>query len=85
MGPGPDQQESGWPAVAVIQEEGTWGHKGVGFPPVLEMMDYSLTDPDRFQNLTDDFSAQTNRIHLTVTLVLRERQHMTEGCFSILP
>lgn len=37
-----------------------WGDKVVGFPPVLEKLGYSLTDPGRFQNLTDDFSAQIN-------------------------
>ena len=30
----------------------------VGFPPVLEKLGYKLTDPGRYQNLTDDFSAQ---------------------------
>ena len=30
----------------------------VGFPPVLAEMGYTLTDPGRYQNLTDDFSAQ---------------------------
>ena len=35
-----------------------WGDKGVGFPPVLEKGGYTLTDPGRYQNLTDDFSAQ---------------------------
>jgi branched-chain amino acid transport system substrate-binding protein len=37
-----------------------WGDKVVGFPPVLEKLGYSLTDPGRFQNLSDDFSAQIN-------------------------
>ena len=37
-----------------------WGDKVVGFPPVLEKLGYSLTDTGRFQNLTDDFSAQIN-------------------------
>lgn len=37
-----------------------WGDKVVGFPPVLEQQGYTLTDPGRFQNLTDDFSAQIN-------------------------
>lgn len=37
-----------------------WGDKAVGFPPVLEKLGYSLTDTGRFQNLTDDFSAQIN-------------------------
>jgi branched-chain amino acid transport system substrate-binding protein len=35
-----------------------WGDKAVGFPPVLEKLGYKLTDPGRYQNLTDDFSAQ---------------------------
>jgi len=35
-----------------------WGDKQVGFPPVLDKLGYSLTDPGRYQNLTDDFSAQ---------------------------
>ncbi|BCH56940.1 ABC transporter substrate-binding protein (plasmid) [Agrobacterium vitis] len=37
-----------------------WGDKVVGFPPVLEKLGYSLTDTGRYQNLTDDFSAQIN-------------------------
>ncbi len=37
-----------------------WGDKQVGFPPVLEKLGYKLTDPGRYQNLTDDFSAQIN-------------------------
>jgi branched-chain amino acid transport system substrate-binding protein len=32
----------------------------VGFPPVLDAQGYTLTDPGRYQNLTDDFSAQIN-------------------------
>ncbi|SEE31194.1 amino acid/amide ABC transporter substrate-binding protein, HAAT family [Rhizobiales bacterium GAS191] len=35
-----------------------WGDKVVGFPPVLSAQGFKLTDPGRFQNLTDDFSAQ---------------------------
>ena len=35
-----------------------WGDKMVGFPPVLQKLGYKLTDPGRYQNLTDDFSAQ---------------------------
>jgi len=35
-----------------------WGDKQVGFPPVLEKGGYKLTDPGRYQNLTDNFSAQ---------------------------
>ncbi len=37
-----------------------WGDKAVGFPPVLEKLGYHLNDPGRYQNLTDDFSAQIN-------------------------
>ncbi|MGC1552764.1 MAG: ABC transporter substrate-binding protein, partial [Bradyrhizobium sp.] len=35
-----------------------WGDKAVGFPPVLDKLGYKLTDPGRYQNLTDNFSAQ---------------------------
>jgi branched-chain amino acid transport system substrate-binding protein len=35
-----------------------WGDKMVGFPPVLDKMGFKLTDPGRYQNLTQDFSAQ---------------------------
>ncbi|MER2266138.1 ABC transporter substrate-binding protein [Methylobacterium oxalidis] len=35
-----------------------WGDRKVGFPPLLSRNGYRLTDPGRFQNLTDDFSAQ---------------------------
>jgi len=35
-----------------------WGDTHVGFPPVLEKLGYKLTDPGRYQNLTDDFTAQ---------------------------
>jgi branched-chain amino acid transport system substrate-binding protein len=38
-----------------------WGDKVVGFPPVLDKLGYKLTDPGRYQNLTDDFSAQIAR------------------------
>jgi branched-chain amino acid transport system substrate-binding protein len=35
-----------------------WGDKKLGFPPVLDKLGYKLIDPGRFQNLTDNFSAQ---------------------------
>ena len=35
-----------------------WGSKQVGFPPVLDKLGFTLTDPGRYQNLTDDFTAQ---------------------------
>jgi branched-chain amino acid transport system substrate-binding protein len=37
-----------------------WGDPNVGFPPVLSQQGYTLNDPGRYQNLTDDFSAQIN-------------------------
>lgn len=37
-----------------------WGDPNVGFPPVLAEQGYTLTDPGRYQNLTDDFTAQIN-------------------------
>jgi branched-chain amino acid transport system substrate-binding protein len=35
-----------------------WGDPNVGFPPVLDKLGFRLIDPGRYQNLTDDFSAQ---------------------------
>jgi branched-chain amino acid transport system substrate-binding protein len=35
-----------------------WGDPERGFPPALKEKGYSLIDPGRYQNLTDDFSAQ---------------------------
>ena len=37
-----------------------WGDAANGFPPVLSKLGYGLTDPGRYQDLTDDFSAQIN-------------------------
>ncbi|CCD99834.1 ABC transporter substrate-binding protein [Bradyrhizobium sp. STM 3809] len=37
-----------------------WGDAKVGFPPVLTEKGYKLIDPGRYQNLSDDFSAQIN-------------------------
>lgn len=37
-----------------------WGDPVLGFPPVLADLGYSLTDTGRYQNLTDDFTAQIN-------------------------
>lgn len=37
-----------------------WGDPNVGFPPVLAAKGYTLSDPGRYQNLTDDFTAQIN-------------------------
>lgn len=35
-----------------------WGDKELGFPKPLEKMGFTLIDPGRYQNLTQDFSAQ---------------------------
>lgn len=37
-----------------------WASPEVGMPPALKKAGYQLTDPGRYQNLTDDFSAQIN-------------------------
>ena len=37
-----------------------WGDPNVGFPPVLAEQGFELVDPGRYQNLTDDFTAQIN-------------------------
>ena len=35
-----------------------WGDKTLGFPPALAKDGYKIVDPGRYQNLTQDFSAQ---------------------------
>jgi len=35
-----------------------WGHPDLGFPKPLSANGYSLIDPGRYQNLSDDFTAQ---------------------------
>lgn len=35
-----------------------WGDPELGFPPALEAAGYTLIDPGRYENLSDDFSAQ---------------------------
>ena len=35
-----------------------WSHPEQGFPPVMEQAGYTLVDPGRYQNMSDDFSAQ---------------------------
>ncbi|MEL6503726.1 MAG: ABC transporter substrate-binding protein [Pseudomonadota bacterium] len=57
------QLESNKSVGALFPNDGdgnAWGDPNVGFPPVLAKQGYSLTDPGRYQNLTDDFSAQIN-------------------------
>ncbi|MFM2066970.1 MAG: hypothetical protein RLZZ584_1879 [Pseudomonadota bacterium] len=59
---------NGWNSVTTNKKVGglfpndgdgnAWGDKELGFPKPLAGMGYSLTDPGRFQNGTQDFSAQ---------------------------
>ena len=59
---------NGWKSVATNKRVGglfpndgdgnAWGDKELGFPKPLAAMGYTLTDPGRFQNGTQDFSAQ---------------------------
>lgn len=59
---------NGWNSVKTNKKVGglfpndgdgnAWGDKEVGFPKPLSAQGYSLTDPGRFQNGTQDFSAQ---------------------------
>jgi branched-chain amino acid transport system substrate-binding protein len=35
-----------------------WSDQELGFPPVLQQQGFTVVDPGRYQNLTDDFSAQ---------------------------
>jgi branched-chain amino acid transport system substrate-binding protein len=58
-----DQLETNKSVGAIFPNDGdgnAWGDPNVGFPPVLDAKGYSLTDTGRYQNLTDDFSAQIN-------------------------
>jgi branched-chain amino acid transport system substrate-binding protein len=59
---------NGWNSVKTNKQVGglfpndgdgnAWGDKELGFPKPLAAMGYTLTDPGRFQNGTQDFSAQ---------------------------
>jgi branched-chain amino acid transport system substrate-binding protein len=59
---------NGWKSVATDKQVGglfpndgdgnAWGDKKLGFPKPLAEMGFTLTDPGRFQNGTQDFSAQ---------------------------
>jgi branched-chain amino acid transport system substrate-binding protein len=59
---------NGWNSVRTNKKVGglfpndgdgnAWGDKELGFPKPLAAQGYSLTDPGRFQNGTQDFSAQ---------------------------
>ena len=59
---------NGWNSVATNKKVGglfpndgdgnAWGDPNLGFPKPLAGMGYTLTDPGRFQNGTQDFSAQ---------------------------
>jgi branched-chain amino acid transport system substrate-binding protein len=62
---------NGWKAVQTNKKVGglfpndgdgnAWGDKERGFPKPLSEMGFTLTDPGRFQNGTQDFSAQIAR------------------------
>ena len=59
---------SGWKTVSTNKKVGglfpndgdgnAWGDKDLGFPKPLSQMGFTLTDPGRFQDGTQDFSAQ---------------------------
>jgi branched-chain amino acid transport system substrate-binding protein len=59
---------NGWKSVQTNRKVGglfpndgdgnAWGDKELGFPKPLAQMGFTLTDPGRFQNGTQDFSAQ---------------------------
>lgn len=62
---------NGWKSVSTNKKVGglfpndgdgnAWGDKDLGFPKPLSQMGFALTDPGRFQNGTQDFSAQIAR------------------------
>lgn len=52
-----------------------WGSPEVGFPPALAANGFSLTDPGRYQNLSDDFSAhisafKENKVEIVTGVVI---------------
>ncbi len=59
---------AGWKSVATNKKVGglfpndgdgnAWGDKEIGFPKPLAKEGFTLTDPGRFQNMNNDFSAQ---------------------------
>jgi branched-chain amino acid transport system substrate-binding protein len=59
---------NGWKSVQTNKKVGglfpndgdgnAWGDKELGFPKPLAAMGYTLTDPGRYQNMNQDFSAQ---------------------------
>jgi branched-chain amino acid transport system substrate-binding protein len=59
---------NGWKSVQTNKKVGglfpndgdgnAWGDKELGFPKPLAAMGFALSDPGRYQNLTQDFSAQ---------------------------
>lgn len=59
---------NGWKSVQTNKKVGglfpndgdgnAWGDKNIGFPKPLSEMGFTLTDPGRFQNMNQDFSAQ---------------------------
>jgi branched-chain amino acid transport system substrate-binding protein len=59
---------AGWKSVSTNKKVGglfpndgdgnAWGDKELGFPKPLAKEGFSLTDPGRFQNMNNDFSAQ---------------------------
>jgi len=59
---------NGWKSVASNKKVGglfpndgdgnAWGDKELGFPKPLASMGFTLTDPGRYQNMNQDFSAQ---------------------------
>jgi len=56
-----DQVETGKVVGALWPNDpdgNAWGDPELGFPPVMADKGYKLVDPGRYQNMTDDFSAQ---------------------------
>lgn len=59
---------NGWKSVQTNKKVGglfpndgdgnAWGDKELGFPKPLSAMGYTLSDPGRYQNMSQDFSAQ---------------------------
>ncbi|MEM9047495.1 MAG: ABC transporter substrate-binding protein [Pseudomonadota bacterium] len=58
-----DQLDSNKQVGGLFPNDGdgnAWGHPELGLPKPMAGRGYTITDPGRFQNLTDDFTAQIN-------------------------
>ena len=57
-----------------------WGDKVVGLPPALDKAGFKLFDPGRYQNLTDNFSAQIAAFKAANAQILTGDRCLRQSC-----